>query len=414
MLSKSENKELTEVGPGTPAGAWLRQYWHPVAISDKWECVKTHWDFSESLTFQNQVGTVGSWADQLANFTGKPTAIRILGEDLVLFRDGEGNPGLLGKYCPHRGTSLEFGRVQKEGLSCCYHGWLFDIHGKCLSMPAEPEDSTFRDKVHHQAYPVQEMGGLLWAYLGGENPPILPRFDVFARTDGIRAVENFGLWPANYFQICENSVDQAHTTILHGGKGGERSDIWGSEIPQTTWETLELGIKATANRPGLNYQRSSYYILPTMVRLPQPWPKGEFKWPRYSANWRTPVDDHHTLVLSVCFTPEVDGKLPDLPEGSSFSVGDSLLVHREQDYRAMVSQGPRFDRSTEKLGQSDEGVILLRKVILDAIRDVKKGIDPKGVIRRSDNKEIIDLEGIVADHIDQSTLVQPASASPIH
>ena len=402
MLSQPDNQTITEVGPGTPAGNWLRRYWQAVAVSDRWDGIRTHWDYDAPLSFDGEPGTVGGWSDRLGNFRGEPTPIRILGEDLVLFRDLSGRPALIGRSCPHRGTSFEFGRVQERGIACCYHGWHFDIDGTCLDMPAEPRDSTFKDKVRHTAYPVREMGGLLWAYMGPGEAPVLPRFDVYAREDGVRAVENFGLWPANYLQVCENSVDQSHTGILHGGGGGERSDIWGSEQPRLTWEAMELGIKATAARPGMGYTRASYYIMPTMNRLPQPWPGGKFKWPRYSAMWRTPVDDHHTLVFGVCFTPKVDGKLPDLPDGMAFHLSDQLPVHREQDYQAIVSQGPVFDRSTERLATSDEGVILLRKLMMDGIEAVADGRDPQGVRRTGDGNDIIDLEGIVMDDLDRT------------
>jgi nitrite reductase/ring-hydroxylating ferredoxin subunit len=405
MLSPEDNIRITQVGPGTPAGAWLRRFWHPIAISDRWDGIRTHWDYDRPLTFDGEPGTVGSWADRLGNFRGKPTAVRILGEDLILFRDGAGRPGLIQRTCPHRGTSFEYGRIQDRGISCCYHGWLFDVGGRCLDMPAEPPGSTFRDKVTITAYPVAEMGGLLWAYLGPGEPPALPRFDAYAREDGVRAVENFGLWPANWLQICENSVDQAHTGILHGGGGGERADIWGTELPRTTWEAVELGIKATAARPGMNYTRTSYYIMPTMNRLPQPWPGGRFKWPRFSAIWRTPVDDRHTLFFSVCFTPEVDGRLPDLPDGMDFHVSDQLLVHREQDFQAIVSQGPVFDRATERLATSDEGVILLRRLVMDGIAAVERGEDPLGARRHADPGEVIDLQGAVMDGLNR---LQPA------
>lgn len=405
MLSVEENRMIAEVGPGTPAGEWLRRYWHPIAVSDRWDGIRTHWDYARPLTFNGEPGTAGSWADRLGNFTGKPTAVRILGEDLVLFRDGSGRAGLIARACPHRGTSMEFGRVEERGIACCYHGWLFDVGGACLAMPAEPADSSFKDKIRITAYPVEEMGGLIWAYMGPGEAPLLPRFDAYGREDGVRAVENFGLWPANWVQICENSVDQAHTGILHGGGGGERSDIWGSELPSTTWERMEFGIKATATRPGMNYTRASYYIMPTMNRLPQPWPGGKFKWPRFSAVWRTPVDDHHTLFFSVCFTPEVDGKLPDLPDGLNFHVGGQLTVHREQDFLAIVSQGPLFDRSTERLASSDEGVILFRKMVMEGIEAVARGEDPLGVRRDGDPDEVIDLEGHVMDGLNQSATV---------
>lgn len=237
--------------------------------------------------------------------------------------------------------------------------------------------------------------------MGPGAPPILPRYDVFAREDGVRAVESFGLWPANYFQICENSVDQSHTSILHGGAGGERRDIWGSELPRTSWEAMDYGIKATAVRVGLNYTRASYYILPTMNRLPQPWPGGKFRWPRFSAVWRTPVDDYHTLLFSVCFTPIIDGKRPELPSGMSYDISDALHVHREQDYEAIVSQGRIFDRSTERLATSDEGVILLRKMVMNGIHAVSAGRDPVGVRRGRGSDDIIDLEQFVVDDLNR-------------
>lgn len=397
MLSTRDNRRITQVGPGTPGGEWLRRFWHPIAVSDRWDGIRTHWDYQRPLTFNDEPGTVGSWADRLGNFKGDPMPVRILGEDLVLFRDGRGRPGLIARACPHRGTSMEYGRIEDRGIACCYHGWLFDVGGRCLDMPAEPAHSSFKDKVTITAYPVEEMGGLLWAYMGPGEPPLLPRFDTYAREDGIRAVENFGLWPANWLQICENSVDQSHTGILHGGGGGERSDIWGKEIPHTTWQRMPLGIKATAARPGMKYTRASYYIMPTMNRLPQPWPGGKFKWPRFSSVWRTPVDDHNTLFFSVCFTPAVNGRLPELPEGLNFFVGKQLTVHREQDFVAMVSQGAVFDRSTEKLATSDEGVILLRKMVMEGIDAVERGEDPLGVRRSGDPEEIIDLGDHVSD-----------------
>lgn len=397
MLSAEENRIFTEVGPGTPGGEWLRRYWHPIAISDQWDGIKDRWDYHEPVSFNGQPGTVASWGEKLGDFTGKPTPVRILGEDLVLFRDGTGNPGLIGRNCPHRGASLEFGRVREDGIECCYHGWRFDVGGNCIAMPAEPADSAFKDKVKHTAYPVRELGGLLWAYLGSDEPPILPKFDLLAYDDGVRVVENFGLWPLNYFQHCENSVDQSHTAILHGGAGGERSDIWGTELPQLSWEPLEFGIKSTQARPGINNVRVSVYVFPTMQRLAQPWPGAKLKWPRYSAIWRTPVDDHNMLFLSVCYTPAVGGKLPDLPEGATFGIADQLYLHREQDYQAMVSQGAIFDRSTEKLGTSDAGVILFRKLVRDGIEAVRDGKDPIGVWRDPKDDKIIDLTSIVTD-----------------
>ena len=151
----------------------------------------------------------------------------------------------------------------------------------------------------------------------------------------------------------------------------------------------------------MNYTRSSYYIMPTMNRLPQPWPGGKFKWPRYSAVWRTPVDDFHTLFFSVCFTEEVDGELPELPVDLNFHVSDQLNVHREQDFQAIVSQGALCDRTTEGLATSDEGVILFRKMVMEGIKAVECGDDPLGVRRDGDPDAIIDLGGDVMDGLNQ-------------
>jgi 5,5'-dehydrodivanillate O-demethylase len=395
MLTAQENERLTRVGPGTPAGEWLRRYWHPIAISDRWDGIKTLWKCDEPVTFKGRSGTVASFGAALGTFTGQPTPVRILGEDLVLFRDGRGRLGLLGLRCPHRAASLEYGRIRPEGIECCYHGWLFDVTGRCLAQPAEPPESTFKDKVKHTAYPVRELGGLIWAYLGPGEPPILPKLDVVAREDGIRAVENFGLWPCNYLQILENSPDMTHTGILHAGAGGERSDIWGREIPQVSWEEDEYGILCLQRRT--NYDRYSHFILPTANRLPQPWPGGKFKWPRGSAIFRTPVDDTHTLVLSVVFTPFVNGKAPELPPGVTFDITDQLHVHRLQDYQAIVSQGEIYDRTIERLGASDRGIILLRKLIAEGIAAVERGEDPKGVWRTPDKDRILDFESVVTD-----------------
>ena len=156
MLSREENELLTRVGPGTPAGQMLRRYWWPVG-------------FTELVTPK-----------------GEPTKVRLLGEDLVLFRDGSGRLGILGLHCSHRGTSLGFGRVEDAGIRCCYHGWLYDVSGKCLEQPAEPQDSTFQNRVQHPAYQAQEVGGFIFAYVGPKPAPLLPNYDLFLREDGER------------------------------------------------------------------------------------------------------------------------------------------------------------------------------------------------------------------------------------
>ena len=395
-MHAEENERLTRVGPGTPAGNWLRRYWHPIAISDQWKGIKTLWQHDDQFTFQGQTGSVAEFGERLGTFKGHPTPVRILGEDLVLFRDGSGRLGLIGRHCPHRGASFEYGRIRPDGIECCYHGWRFDVLGQCLLKPTEPTDSQTRESSRHVAYPVQELGGLIWAYMGPGEPPILPMLDVLAREDGVRAVENFGLWPGNYLQILENSPDIFHTGILHGGTGGERSDIW-SEIPQVSWNEDEYGIQCRQRRT--NYDRYSHIIFPTTNRLPQPWPGGKFKWPRGSAIFRTPVDDTHTLLFSAVFTPHKDGRPPDLPEGLTFDITEQLHVHRRQDYEAIISQGEIHVRSRENLSASDRGVVLLRRMIRDGINAVERGDDPKMVWRTPDKAAMLDFEATVTDDL---------------
>ena len=287
-------------------------------------------------------------------------------------------------------VSLEYGRIREDGIECCYHGWRFDVEGNCIAQPAEPELMKFK----HKAYPVQEMGGLMWTYMGPGEAPLLPKIDVVAREDGVRALENWGLWPCNYFQFIEQATDATHTGILHG-VDGERSDIW-YEIPKLEWAEDEFGIVTTQIRTG-DYRRSSHFILPSTIRLAQPWPGGKFKLPRHSALMRLPVDDTHTLALHVTFTPFVDGRAPKLPEGLEFDITEQLHIHRQQDYEAIVSQGEIFDRRTEKLGHSDDGLVIWRNMLKKGIEAVQRGEDPKGVWRAPEMDRILDFTGDVKD-----------------
>ena len=186
MLTREENETLTRVGRGTPGGELLRRYWQPVAAA-------------------------GEFTDE------KPIkAVKILGEELVVYRDRKGNYGLVGEHCPHRKASLAFGRIDDQGIRCPYHGWKFDSAGKCLEQPAEPEEIGYKDKIKHTAYPVQKLGGLLFGYLGPEPKPLLPRWDVLAWENGKRWIEVHEVLRCNWLQPMENSVDPSHLYWLHG------------------------------------------------------------------------------------------------------------------------------------------------------------------------------------------------------
>lgn len=181
-LSKEENEMLTRVGPGTPAGEMLRRYWQPIGFD--------------------------------AELQDKPKRRRILGEDVVMFRDDQGRVGVLALRCMHRGTSLEFGHIEDGGLRCCYHGWVYDVDGKVLETPGEPPTSTFKERLRQPSYKAQELGGVIFVYMGPEPAPLLPRYDVLVREDGVRT-RRARTVNCNFFQMIENSVDQNHLKWLH-------------------------------------------------------------------------------------------------------------------------------------------------------------------------------------------------------
>ena len=374
MLSKEENEFLTRVGPGTPAGEMLRRYWHPLAF--------------------------------VKEVKGRPIRRRILGEDLVLFRDDQGRFGLLGLRCSHRGTSLEFGHVEDGGLRCCYHGWLYDIDGHILEQPGEPADSTFRERLRHPAYKVQELGGVIFAYLGPEPAPLLPRYDVLVRQDGVRARRARTIH-CNFFQMIENSVDQHHAKWLHRTASTPTWDD-GEINPQV----FEYGVLNTYTRrvaDGKRYAHVNFFVMPTMNKTGnveeghpgehQASSSGEVM------RWRVPIDDAHTMHFTVEFGAVVDGKpVANIMKDESeeglretqpgvYKWDESIgwFARGDQDRAAQESQGAIYDRTTEHLAHTDRGVILLRRLYKESIEAVKNGLDPLGVIRDPAKNEIIRL-----------------------
>ena len=186
----SEDEELTHVGPGTPTGEWFRRFWLPVFVS----------------------GELG----------GLPKAIRILGEDLAIFRDRSGQIGLLELHCSHRGASLEFGQIQKKGIRCCYHAWCFDVDGRILDTPGEPSDSTLKDRLYHGAYPTHEYGGLVFAYMGPpDRRPAFPIYDTYDLPEYRQEPGMARFLPCNWLQVRENAMDPAHFLFLHTISGND-------------------------------------------------------------------------------------------------------------------------------------------------------------------------------------------------
>jgi 5,5'-dehydrodivanillate O-demethylase len=342
----------------------LRRYWWPVG-------------FSEALKPK-----------------GAPVKVRLLAEDFVLFRNGARELGLLELHCSHRGTSLEFGRVEDNGIRCCYHGWLYDRRGKCLEQPAEPEDSTFKDRIQHPAYVVQEAAGLVFAYIGPEPAPLLPGYDLLVRDDGCRVVgggEEF----CNWLQRAENSADGAHSIALHAAGYPNMA----MKRPTINWEQTRFGIKETTWVEGVSKPRITHFIFPSHVRHSAARVDEN---PRQVIRFRVPTDDFTTTTYWIDFYPHRDGQ-PTRAESlktQGFKKSEPGVYRRvedgwwniythEQDRVAQESQGVIADRAKENLASSDQGIIMLRKMIRASIEAVREGKDPYGVIRDpADNQSI--------------------------
>ena len=364
MLTKEENERLARVGPGTPAGEMLRRYWWPVGFSE-----------------------------QVAS-RGRPSAVRILGEDLVLFRDGVGAPGLVGLHCSHRGTSLEYGRVEEVGIRCSYHGWLYDRAGRCLDQPAEPEDSTFRDRIRHPAYPVQELGGLIFAYLGPDPAPLLPRYDVLLQEGGAR-VMGAKFDHCNWLQGAENAVDQSHLPFLHASVYPSMA----MKRPRVEWERTWYGVKATTRIPGIPTPKYSHLLFPSNNRVTTARVGTN---PDHNIRWRVPVDDTKIANFWVNYYPHGEGE-PGTVKVLGWRANQPGVYERtedgywavastDQDRMAGETQGVIMDRAAEHLGSSDRGVVLLRTMLLEAIQAVRQGRDPIGIIRRVEDNACITFD----------------------
>jgi len=370
MLTREENELLTQVSRGTPCGELLRRYWHPVAAAAE-------------LTEEKPI-----------------RAVKILGEELVVYRDKKGNFGLVGEHCPHRSASLAYGRVDEEGIRCPYHGWKFDCTGRCLEQPAEPAGSTFKDRIKHVAYPVQCLGGLIYAYLGPAPTPLLPRWDVLVWEHGRRWIVKDSLIDCNWLQAMENSVDPAHLFWLHGDTAhlGPRVKKYAENHE---FIRFEYGIKkrrttlplATGGKPEVDEHP---LLFPSILRHVATDKSG--KGHRHNLQIRVPVDDTHTQVFRVNFVPhDTERSLPDAAVPlrlAQLKFGpreyDMTLVSA-QDSMAWETQGPLTDRTREHLGIEDEGVIELRKMLREQIDRVQHGLEPLGVIRDPTKNRLIDL-----------------------
>src|SRR3984885_8660304 len=358
-----EDEELTRVGPGTPCGEYLRRFWQPVVLA-------------------NELGDL-------------PVKLRILGEDLVAFRDRSGEIGLLELHCPHRGTSLEFGLVGEHGIRCCYHGWLFGCDGTILETPGEPADSTLKDRLFHGASPVHEAHGLVFAYMGPpEEMPAFPVYDSFVRP-GYRVIPGQKyIYPCNYLQILENTMDAIHTSFLHTIVSGAVFTEEFGVLPELEFMETPVGmIYIATRRIGDNvWSRSVENVLPTLQQVAPIWETGQqeigFSGPMMS-RWVVPIDDTNSMYIELRHVSETEGiETPAWWADRSVMLPGQMppdtyeeAQRRPQDFEAQVSQRPIAVHGMEHLGTTDRGITLLRRQIRDGIRAVKAGKRPAGFFR---------------------------------
>ena len=375
MLTREENETLTRVSRGTPAGELLRRYWMPIVCAGE-------------LTEEKPI-----------------KAARLLGEDLVVYRDRSGRYGVVAEQCPHRKASLAFGRVDEEGIRCPYHGWKFDRTGACLEQPAEPEEGGFKNKIKHIAYPVEKLGGLLWAYLGPEPRPLLPRWDVLVWEEGKRWIEKHEIYNCNWLQPMENSVDPSHLFWLHGETAHLVASTTTRYEEEHNFIPFEYGIIKQRRTPGRKPGEAAKLdqhplVFPITLRHVFRTLKTDGML-RHNVQIRVPVDDAHTQVYVVYFTPndtDVSTAAGETP-WEYFPIRDEKGEYRMdfvlvQDAMAWETQGAITDRTQEHLGAGDEGIILLRKVLREQIDIVQKGGEPLGVVREPSKNRLIEFDVI--------------------
>ena len=358
MLTAEENELLTRVGPGTPAGELLRRYWHPVAVAAE-------------LTDE------------------QPTKfVRVLGEDLVLFKDKSGRAGLLADHCAHRSASLVYGRVEERGIACAYHGWLYDCEGNILETPPERNDAIMRS-VKQKAYPVLRHVGLYWAYLGPTPAPALPHYDTLFRADVHRKIVVHPTLDCNWLQPMENSADPAHAPVLH------QEFLTGQDRPTDTTRGL------TDNVQSFDFREFPFGIMKRRVWIDGEVDEHPLIFPNIlrqgeSTQLRVPIDDTHTMHIFVVCSPAengtepVDAWEPEVqylkpykdPPDALYPYARYTLHHvLPQDHMAWETQGPIADRTVEQLGSSDRGVVMYRRLLKENIEKVQSGLDPIGVMR---------------------------------
>jgi len=353
-------EDLTLVERGTPMGEYLRRFWHPVGLTD--------------------------------DATETPKKVRILSEDLILFRDGEGRAGLVHPRCCHRGADLYYGRGEEKGIRCCYHGWLFDVEGRCLDMPMEPDNGgKVRDKIRQPWYPVEERYGLIFAYMGPpEKKPLLPRYELLENLEnGLVVVADdsnlgsggYGVAPCNWLQHFENVVDPFHVPILHHGFSGPQFVPEIGVKPDVEFMNFEQGVRSEQWRDmgeGRRVKRITECLLPNIRVVASP----RLVWgPSEGLGFVVPIDSTHYLVYNVARAkPGTDlGAMRSKPNGKDWR---DLSEEEHQafpgDWEAQTSQGEITFHSEEHLASTDKGIAMLRRFLARQVKIVAEGGDPVG------------------------------------
>ena len=379
MLTQEANDRYTRVGPGTPMGELMRRYWHPIAavpqMNDKWTM-----------------------------------KVRLLGEDLILYKDRSGTFGLMEPHCAHRRMNMIYGIPEEHGLRCPYHGWLYDETGQCIEQPyeeTEDPEARFKDKIKMKAYPVEVKAGLIFAYMGPTPVPLVPNWDVFAIDDVIRDIGVAEL-SCNWLQCQENSLDPVHLEWLHG--------YWSNFVSEKRDETeRQRTIRRHAKIAFTEYEYGIYKrrVMEGGSEEDTSWREGHpIIFPYYlrqggdgfdRTKWgmtgpavqiRVPIDDTHTAHWWVMCHQKEEGapeqRFEDIPffqppviELDANDQPQYLLLdsNSAQDLAAWITQGDIADRTGEHLGRSDKGIILFRQMLEDNINIVEDGGDPMNTFR---------------------------------
>ena len=374
--------ELIEVGPGTPMGEYMRKSWHPVCLSEE--------------------------------LTDVPKAIRIMGEDLVAFRDRSGSIGVLQRHCSHRGTSLEYGIIQPKGIRCCYHGWVYDVDGTILEMPAEPKDSKIYETVYHGAYPAFERNGLVFAYMGPPaEKPEFPEYDIYRYPEGTKLVPFSNIYPCSWLQVFENIMDHVHTALLHNNMtvesvdnavkdGLQFPDAFTGAMPVMDWEETRnghgmcfiAGRRVDDNRIWI---RSSEIVFPDLCQVPSLFSSAHEA--RHAtvclSRWHVPVDDTNCILFGWRhFNGEIDRHGDGREEDCGYDKIDFLVgqvgdrpyevgQRAPGDWEAITHQRTIAVHGLENPGHSDVGVYMCRKFLREAMRgetppDTSRGMSDDG------------------------------------